>query len=114
MIHAKIKDHEEQKRLADALKASRSRNWYRRLKIIQLSAAGYTVPQLIKLFDLSKATIHRYITYRSLFFDPNVNNTTTYCVVVTIGTQDESENMFSYRIKIAFFAIHHNMLYDPI
>lgn len=61
MIHAKIKDHEEQKRLADALKASKSRNWYRRLKVIQLSAAGYTVPQLIKLFDLSKATIHRYI-----------------------------------------------------
>ena len=61
MTHAKIKDQEKQKRLADALKASKSKNWYRRLKIIQLSAAGYTVPQLSKLFNLSEATIRRYI-----------------------------------------------------
>ena len=38
MIYAKIEKEEEQKRLDDALEASKNKNWYRRLKIIALSA----------------------------------------------------------------------------
>ena len=61
MIYAKIKDEEEQKQLDDALKASKSKNWYRRLKIIALSAAKHTVKQLGEMFDLCEATIRNYI-----------------------------------------------------
>lgn len=35
--------------------------WYRRLKIIELSARGQTVPQLALMFDLSEATIRSYL-----------------------------------------------------
>ena len=61
MIYANIKSEEEQKQLDDALKASKSKNWYRRLKIIALSAAKHTVKQLSDMFDLCEATIRNYI-----------------------------------------------------
>ena len=61
MIYAKIKDQEEQKRLDDALKASKDKKWYRRLKIIALSAKKYTVQKLSEMFDLCEATIRNYI-----------------------------------------------------
>ena len=61
MIYANIKNEEEHKRLDDALKASRNKNWYRRLKIIALSAAKHTVKQLSDMFDLCEATIRNYI-----------------------------------------------------
>ena len=35
--------------------------WYRRLKIIQLSMANVTVPQLAEQFDVCKATVRNYI-----------------------------------------------------
>jgi transposase len=61
MIHAKIKTQEAQKHLNDALKASKNKNWYRRLRIIALSADKYTVKQLSGMFDLCEATIRNYI-----------------------------------------------------
>lgn len=35
--------------------------WYRRLKIIQRSMAGMTVPQLAEHFDVCQATVRQYI-----------------------------------------------------
>jgi len=61
MIYAEVKSQEEQKLLADALEASKDKNWYRRLRIIALSAAKYTVEQLSEIFDLCQATIRNYI-----------------------------------------------------
>ena len=57
MIHAKIKDEEERKHLNDALAASRKKNWYRRLMVVELSAKGHTVQQLSGLFGVCEATI---------------------------------------------------------
>jgi transposase len=61
MINAKIKSQEEQQRLDDALRTSRQKSWYRRLQIIVNSAKGATVKQLSVSFNLSKATIRKYI-----------------------------------------------------
>jgi transposase len=61
MIYAEIKSPEEQKRLDDALKASKSKNWYRRLQIIALSAQRYTVQKLSEMFHLCQQTIRNYI-----------------------------------------------------
>jgi hypothetical protein len=41
MIYAEIKDQEERIRLQDAMKASKNKNWYRRLQVIELSAEKY-------------------------------------------------------------------------
>ena len=43
------------------LKQAQHAKWYRRLKIIQLSMAGGTVPQLAEQFELCRATIRSYI-----------------------------------------------------
>ena len=48
-------------RLLNAIQQSSARNWYRRLKIIQLSSQGKSVPELATLFDLCKATVRDYI-----------------------------------------------------
>jgi transposase len=48
-------------RLLNAIQQSSDRNWYRRLKIIQLSSQGKSVPELATLFDLCKATVRDYI-----------------------------------------------------
>ena len=61
MIYAKIKDQEAHKHLNDASKASKNKNWYRRLKIIEFSADKYTVKQLSGMFDLCEATTRNYI-----------------------------------------------------
>jgi len=61
MIHAKIRNQQEQERLENALQVSKKKNWYRRLKIVQLSARGHTVQQLGELFGLCEATIRNYI-----------------------------------------------------
>ena len=61
MIYAKIKDQEERIRLLDALKAAKDRNWYRRLKVIELSAEEYSVQELCDTFKLCEATIRNYI-----------------------------------------------------
>lgn len=43
------------------LKKATKATWYRRLKVIQLSMAGRSVPQLAKEFDLCAATLRNYI-----------------------------------------------------
>jgi transposase len=48
-------------RLLNAIQQSSDRNWYRRLKIIQLSSQGKSVPELATLFDRCKATVRDYI-----------------------------------------------------
>jgi transposase len=61
MIYANIKSEEERKRLYDAMKASRNKNWYRRLQIIALSAEKHTVKELSEMFKICQATIRSYI-----------------------------------------------------
>jgi transposase len=61
MIYAEIKDQEERIRLQDAMKASKDKNWYRRLQIIELSAEKYSVQDLSSTFKLCEATIRNYI-----------------------------------------------------
>jgi len=43
------------------IKTADNVKWYRRLKIIQLSMADVTVPQLSEQFDVCKATVRKYI-----------------------------------------------------
>ena len=47
--------------LALQVKTAEKATWYRRLKIIQLSMAGQTVPKLAEQFDLCKPTVRTYI-----------------------------------------------------
>lgn len=61
MVYVKIEDPEQEKRLIDELKTSKYKNWYRRLQIIANSAEGVTVEQLSQMFNVSQATIRRYI-----------------------------------------------------
>jgi transposase len=44
------------------LKQTGDSKWYRRLKIIQLSSQGTSVPELATLFDVCAATVRDYIT----------------------------------------------------
>jgi len=60
MIYAQIND-ESLKLLEKELKAAKDTKWYKRLKIIQLSSQGETVPQLAKQFDVCQATVRAYI-----------------------------------------------------
>ena len=55
VYNAAIKELEQALRNADQTK------WYRRLKIIDLSAQGHRVPELAYLFDLGEASVRRYI-----------------------------------------------------
>ena len=61
MIYAEIESQEEHIRLADALKASKDKDWYRRLRVIELSAEKQTVQELCNTFKLCEATIRSYI-----------------------------------------------------
>ena len=61
MIYAEVKRPEEQKRLDEALKASKKKSWYRRLQVIALSAQKYTVQKLSEMFRLCEQTIRNYI-----------------------------------------------------
>ena len=47
--------------LAVELRNAQNAKWYRRLKIIQLSMRGATVPELAAQFDLCLATVRSYI-----------------------------------------------------
>jgi transposase len=60
MIYAQVND-ESLKLLEKELKATKDAKWYRRLKIIQLSSQGETVPQLSTRFDVCQATVRAYI-----------------------------------------------------
>ena len=52
---------EERQELAEALKNCNDAKLFRRLKIIELSSKGYSIPELTKLFGLSDVTIRNYI-----------------------------------------------------
>jgi transposase len=60
MIYAKV-DAQEQEALQAEMTTTKNVKWYRRLKVIDLSGQGYSVPELAQLFDLAAGTIRRYI-----------------------------------------------------
>lgn len=60
MIHAQI-DETAREELEAALKEAKQVKWYRRLKIIDLSAQGHSAPKVGKMFNLSAATVRIYI-----------------------------------------------------
>ncbi len=60
MIYAQVND-ESLKLLEKELKSTKNVKWYRRLKIIQLSSQGETVPQLSNRLDVCEATVRDYI-----------------------------------------------------
>lgn len=60
MLHAQV-GLDDRLALNQALQAAAEAKWYRRLKIIDLSSQGHSVPKLAELFDLSEATIRSYI-----------------------------------------------------
>lgn len=60
MIYAKA-NPDAIEALARELHATRDANWYRRLKIIQLSLQGRSVPDLATLFALSRPTVRDYL-----------------------------------------------------
>ena len=60
MIYANV-DTQNRAIILTEMKKTTDAKWYRRLKIVDLSGAGQTVPELAQLFDLSAATIRRYI-----------------------------------------------------
>lgn len=60
MLYARVTEADHQTLCAEMKKATET-GWYRRLKIIDLSAQGRSVPELATLFDLSEATIRDYI-----------------------------------------------------
>ncbi len=60
MIYAQVND-EGLKLLEEELKSTKDVKWYKRLKIIQSSSQGETVPQLAKRSDVCEATVRDYI-----------------------------------------------------
>jgi transposase len=61
MLYAKLCAQSEQE-LLQALKRTSDSRWYRRLKIIHLSAHGKSVSELATLFDLCAATVRAYLS----------------------------------------------------
>ena len=61
MLDAKICAQAEHD-LLQALKQTADSKWYRRLKMIHLSAHGHSVSELAMLFDCCAATVRDYIT----------------------------------------------------
>lgn len=61
MIYADVKDSKSQEEIDEQLQTAKDKKWYRRLMIISLSAQRYTVKKLQEMFQLSQATIRRYI-----------------------------------------------------
>ena len=60
MIYAKI-DMQQQGQLEAAMKSATDTKWYRRLKVIDLSGQGYSVPELSRMFNLGAGAIRRHI-----------------------------------------------------
>lgn len=60
MLYAKVSP-EDHVLLDQELKTTRDANWYRRLKIIQLSGQGKSVSELAELFDVCPATVRDYL-----------------------------------------------------
>lgn len=61
MIYAQPQGDYAISELQVELRNAQHAKWYRRLKIIQLSMTGITVPQLSEQFDLCRATVRSYI-----------------------------------------------------
>jgi transposase len=61
MIFAFISSPEQEEELKQAILKAKEIKWYKRLKIIQLSLKGKSVPQLSLEFDLCPLTIRHYI-----------------------------------------------------
>ena len=60
MLYAKV-DQVGRKSLNQALKTVQNAKWYRRLKVIDLSAKGHTVAEIATIFDLRDNTVRIYI-----------------------------------------------------
>ncbi len=60
MLYANVNE-QGQAELNREMKVTRNVKWYRRLKVIDLSARGYGVPELTEMFALSAGTIRTYI-----------------------------------------------------
>jgi len=60
MIYAKL-DAQQQAQLDAAMKRATDTKWYRRLKVIDLSGQGYSVPELSRMFNLGAGAIRRHI-----------------------------------------------------
>jgi len=60
MIYAKI-DTQQKATLDATMNVTTDAKWYRRLKVIDLSGQGFSVPELSQMFDLNAGTIRRYI-----------------------------------------------------
>ena len=58
MIYTKVNDYET---LEKGLENANDINWYKRLKIVQLSSQGVGVPQLAQTFDVCQTTVRDYI-----------------------------------------------------
>ncbi len=59
MIYANV-DEQDRTRLLEAMKETKDKKWYRRLKIVDLSGQGHPVPNLANMFNLG-ATNHSYL-----------------------------------------------------
>ena len=60
MIYAIAQTEHAISELQVTLKEAKNAKWYRRLKIIQLSMSGISVPQLSEHFDLCQKTVRNY------------------------------------------------------
>ena len=60
MLYAKV-DEEARKALNQAIKTTKNVKWYRRLKVIDLSAKRQEVSEIAAIFDLSDNTVRGYI-----------------------------------------------------
>ena len=60
MIYAKV-DAQQKEILEAEMNSTTNAKWYRRLKVIDLSGQGFSVPELSQMFDLGLDTIRRYI-----------------------------------------------------
>jgi transposase len=60
MLFAKV-SAQEKEALCEELKQASDSQWYRRLKIIHLSAQRTPIPELATLFDLCQDTVRKYV-----------------------------------------------------
>ena len=60
MLYAKV-NQAAREALNQAIKTARDAKWYRRLKVIDLSAKGQQVSEIAAIFDLSDNTVRDYI-----------------------------------------------------
>ncbi len=60
IIYSQVKATEQQAPKAE-MKRTTEPKWYRRLKVVNLSSQGCSVPTSTALFDLSEVTIRLYI-----------------------------------------------------